>query len=255
MTAERYVPQYRRIEQALRDRIAAMAPGESLPSDAELSVAFGVSRMTARHAMQLLADEGLIVRQPGRGSFLAEPPAHRWANHLLTFSREMERLGRHPSSRLLERAVLPAPPEVARRLRVAPGDPVVRVRRLRCADGVPIALETAVLLGSLAPSLLGADLEAGSLHAAVAAAGTVLRRGTATIGAELAGPEDAAHLGIPAGSALLVERRVILDAGGRAVEATESRYPADRYALDVRFDVDPAPADPLRGPRAAGERP
>lgn len=42
-----------------------------------------------------------------------------------------------------------------------------------------------------------------------------------------------------------IERRVISDAHGRLIEATESRYPADRHALDVRFDVevpDPAPA-------------
>ena len=48
--------------------------------------------------------------------------------------------------------------------------------------------------------------------------------------------------GLRKGDALLVERRVILDTHGRRIEATESRYPADRYALDILFDVESEPA-------------
>ena len=85
---------------------------------------------------------------------------------------------------------------------------------------------------------MGADLEHGSLHEALASAGLHLRRGQATITAEAATPEDVRLLLVQRGAPLLVERRVITDAGGRAVEATESRYPGDRYALDVRFEVE-----------------
>ncbi len=85
---------------------------------------------------------------------------------------------------------------------------------------------------------MAADLEAGSLHEALARSGLHLRRGKATITAEGATPEDARLLGLREGTPLLVERRVIADTHGRPIEATESRYPGDRYALDVRFDVE-----------------
>lgn len=233
-----YVPHHRRIEQVLRERITALQPGDRLPSDAELVAEFGVSRMTARNAMQRLAEEGLVARQPGRGSFVAEPAAHRRTDRLMTFTSEMTRRGRVASSRLLARAIRPSTRAEATALALAPGEPVVEIRRIRLADHEPIALESAVLVASCAPSVLTADLEHGSLHAAITAGGQTLRRGTGTVEAGAATAEDARLLDIRRGDPLLIERRVIVDDRGRRIEATESRYPADRYALDVSFDVE-----------------
>jgi GntR family transcriptional regulator len=109
-----------------------------------------------------------------------------------------------------------------------------------------VAVENAVLVAAAAPHVLGADLEHGSLHEALAAGGFQLRRGSASIVAEPATRDDAALLGVRAGVPLLVERRTIVDGHVRPVEATESRYAGDRYALSVSFEVEsaarPAPA-------------
>jgi GntR family transcriptional regulator len=238
MAATTWLPHYRQIEQVLRARLAAMRPGERLPSDAELCDEFGVSRMTARNAMQRLAEDGLVQRVPGRGTFVLVPPSHRHADRLMAFSHEMRRLGRVPGSRLLAREIRPAGEAQAAALEVPPAAPVVVVRRLRLADAVPIAIETAVLVHRTADVVMAADLESGSLHEALTRAGHHLRRGYATITAEAATSEDASLLGVDAGDPLLVERRVIADVQGQPIEATESRYPGDRYALDVRFDVE-----------------
>ena len=250
-------PQYRQIEQALRERIAALPPGARLPSDAELCAEFGVSRMTARNAMQRLAEDGLITRNPGRGSFVAEPPAHRRANRLMTFTQEMRRAGRVPSSHVLTRVIRPSTPPEAESLGIAPGEPVVHLRRLRLADDEPIALESTVLVGLSANAVMTADLAGGSLHETLGRAGIVLRGGTSTISAAAATPDDARLLEVRIGDPLLVERRVIADGHGRRIEATESRYAADRYGLDVGFDIegpDVEPADTAGGEAADGER-
>ena len=238
MTRLQWTPTYRSIELDLRARLRTMHPGDRLPSDSDLCREFGVSRMTARNAMQRLAEDGLVQRIPGLGSFVVEPPSHRYADRLLAFTHEMRRQGRVPSSRLLAREIRPATDAEAGALQIRPAEPVVTIRRIRKVDGVATAVETAVLVRRTSDVVMGADLETGSLHEALAGAGLHLRRGHATITAEAATADDARLLGVAEGDALLVERRVILDVHGRPVEATESRYPGGRYALDVRFEVD-----------------
>jgi GntR family transcriptional regulator len=235
-----YVPRYYEIEQSLRARVAKLTPGSPLPSDAELCREFAVSRMTARNAVQRLAQQGLVVREPGRGTFVAEPPAHRLANSLLSFSKEMRRQGKLPSSRLLECRLRPPNREETARLRLRNGEQVIEVRRIRLADGVAIAIERAALHPRCASAVLGVDLEGHSLHERLVAAGVGPTRGSATLRAEEANAEDAALLDVRPGAALLVERRLILDRRGLPVELTESRYAADRYALQVDFLVEDA---------------
>lgn len=233
-----FTPRYVEIEHSIRQRLAKLTPGAELPSDAELCEEFGVSRMTARHAMHRLAQEGLVFRVPGRGTFVGEAPTHRRANSLLSFSNEMRRQGRQPSSRVLGRALRAPTREEAMRLQLKDGEKVLWLKRIRLADGHPIAVESARLNHRAAAAVLGADLERESLHTVLVRAGCFPTRGRATITSEPAGADDARWLKMRKGDPMLVERRIILDQQLRPLEFTESRYPADRYALDVDFVVE-----------------
>src|SRR5687767_15766889 len=95
-------PAYVIIERELRKMIRAAQPGDPLPSDAELCERFGVSRMTARQAVQRLANEGLLYRVSGRGTFVAQDPVHRRMNTLLSFTEEMARRGLTARSQILQ---------------------------------------------------------------------------------------------------------------------------------------------------------
>ena len=235
---ETFRPRYREIEHAIRQRLARLKPGAELPSEAQLCDEFGVSRMTARHAIDRLAQEGLVFRMRGRGTFVSEPPTHRRANSLLSFSNEMRRQGRTPSSRLLGRALRAPTRDEAARLQLKDGEKVLWLRRIRLADGHPIAVESTRLHRRTATAVLAADLQGESLHAVLVQAGFPPTRGRATISAEPASADDARWLEMRKGDPMLVERRVIVDQEGRPLEFTESRYPADRYALDVDFVVE-----------------
>ena len=229
-----FVPRYYEIERALRVRIAHLEPHAPLPSDAELVHEFGVSRMTARGAVQRLVQDGLVYRVPGRGTFVADRKAHRSATRILSFTDEMRRKGREPSSRIVEHRERTATD--AERARLG-SDAVVVVRRVRLADDEPVALETAVFPAHVA-SAFEADISGDSLFAALQEAGTVPTAGRAALFAEAATAEDARLLETKKGEPLLVERRLIRDQDGEPLELTESRYVGSRYGLDVDFEVE-----------------
>jgi GntR family transcriptional regulator len=230
-----FVPRYYEIEQSLRERAAALEPHSPLPSEAQLCERFGVSRMTARAAVQRLVQDGLVYRVPGRGTFVAAPRANRTAGHILSFSDEMRRKGRVPSSRVIERRKRRATDDEERRLGVRD---VVVLRRLRLADGKPLALERAVFPGARVSEVLDGDLEHRSLFEALVNAELVPTSGKAALAAEAATAEDARLLRVRKGAPLLVERRLIHDQDGRPLEWTESRYVGSRYGIDVDFVVE-----------------
>jgi GntR family transcriptional regulator len=230
-----FVPRYFEIEQSLRERASSLQPDSPLPSEAQLCEEFGVSRMTARAAVQRLVQEGLVYRVPGRGTFVAASPANRTAGHILSFSDEMRRKGRTPSSRLIDRRHRRANDEEQRRLAASE---VVVLRRVRLADGKPVAVERAVFPADLVGDALDGDLEQRSLFQTLVAAGLVPTTGSATLAAEPATAEEARLLRIRRGAPLLVERRLIHDQDGRPLEWTESRYVGSRYGIDVDFDVE-----------------
>lgn len=227
---------YTEIEKWLRERVLNGAPGDPLPSETELAARFKVSRMTARQAVQNLTIDGLVRRQRGSGTFIAPQPMHRHSGALMNFSTDMRRRGKRASSRLLDARLRTPTAADAEALRLDEGSRVVSLSRLRLADDVPMAIENVALPASCAP-VLAEDLEQGSLHEALHALGRVPTTAHSWIGARTAGAAEARLLDIAPRSALLVERRIILDGEGVPLEHTESAYVADRYVIDVTFRV------------------
>jgi len=227
---------YQEIERWLRRRVLSSAPGDALPSESELAAQFGVSRMTARQAVQNLAAEGLVQRRRGAGTFVTPRPIHRHEGSLMSFTEDMRRRGMKASSRLLEAGLRPASTADLEALRLADGARVVAISRLRLADGVPLAIEHAALPSECA-GVLADDLETGSLHDSMVARGYVPSVSRAWIRARVASGSIAKLLQIPPRSALLVERRIIYDPDGLPLEHTESAYNGDNYAIDAVFSV------------------
>lgn len=239
---DRFIPRYIEIEQAIKTRIARLRPHDPLPSDAELCAEFGVSRMTARNAVQRLVQEGLVYRQAGRGTFVAPTPVDRRIAQLRGFSAEMRARGMAPSSRVIHLALQAGTSEQAAALQQPAGNRVVAVDRVRLADGVPMALERTVLTARCA-GVLDADLANGSLHAALVRQGILPDSGESTVTAELATAEDAELLQVRSGAPLLVERRLIRDAAMVPIEWTQSRYVPELFGLTAQFTVELPPPE------------
>lgn len=222
---------YEEIAGWLRRQCADLTPGTRLPAESELVERFSVSRMTVRHALDLLVKEGLVHRRKGAGTFVAEPALHRPESVLRSFSQDMRRRGLEPASWVL-RAETAIDPRAADRLGLPPDSWLVLIDRVRLASGTPICLERTALPGQFV-EVLEADLESGSLHEALGALGRTMGRASGYVTARLASDQEAGLLELESPSALLVESRLITDGSGRAVEATESAYAASRWVIDT----------------------
>src|SRR5258706_6334197 len=124
--------------------------GEALPSERTLSDAIGVSRITARKAIELLVEQGLIRRARGAGSFIT-PRVEDPLSRLTGFTKKMEQRGFRPDSVWLERDIRAANREEIVHLGLSPGAPVTSLRRLRRADGIVMAVEHSALPASIVP--------------------------------------------------------------------------------------------------------
>jgi GntR family transcriptional regulator len=223
----------RRLRARLAELIAAMSPGEPLPAERDLARDLGVARMTLRRAVDGMVAESLLVRRQGAGTFVAPAKvAHRLSAN--SFSADMRARGLRPGSRTLSSNRFPAGVMLAALLEVPAGAPVLHVRRLRLADGEPMAVEDLHVPGDLVPGLTGTDLEDRSYYELLAERyGHRIASGTQTAEAALTGADDAAVLGIEAGSpAFCFERTCRVD-GGRVAEFVRSIYRGDRYRIMV----------------------
>lgn len=224
-------PRYQEIEAWLTEQCRSLPAGSILPSEVELARQFAVSRMTARQAVQNLALTGRVERRRGSGTFIMPARLHRTDGVLLSFTEDMRRRGMSASSRVLRADVGPSP-EDAIALALPPDAHVVVLERIRLADGTPIALERVRLPGEF-EAVLRADLETGSLHAALRAIGRQIAYARGYITARLATENEAEHFGAVSPTPLLVENRTIFDGANRPVEKTETAYLASRWVVDT----------------------
>ncbi|CAN5556462.1 transcriptional regulator NagR [soil metagenome] len=228
------IPLYMQIEEELRGTIAngELGPLARVPSEAELSNSFGVSRMTARKALDRLVGEGLLFRQPGKGTFVATAKIQHGPSQQLSFSSAMAALGRAVSTKVLEAGVVGAPSNVAQKLGLAHQSPVVFMRRLRSVDGAPAAIHVAYLLPRFAP-LLDEDLS-GSLYGLMATVGSRVEHAADEIEAIAAIGDVARLLKVQPGAPLVFISGVAFSSTMEPLRFTEAVYVGDRF----RFGVD-----------------
>lgn len=221
---------YELIAAYLNELVAAAEPGDRLPSEAELCERFGVSRMTARQAVQLVANEGLIERRRGAGTFVRAHPVPRDLGSPLSFTGSMRSRGMTASSETLEWGDVKPNADEQSALGLEDGEGGYVLERLRMADGTPMAIERVVMPRELALSL-GDDFQNGSLHDAFRVIGRNPTEAHAEVTARRATKRERELLGLPPSGIIISEKRTIYDQMGAPLERTETRYAASRYSF------------------------
>lgn len=226
-------PLYRQLVQRLTQDIRQGVYGvdQALPSERALVDLFGVSRVTARKAIEVLVEQGWVLRRHGAGNFVAPRLVQR-LSQLSSFSEALRQRGYQASSRWLAREVGPATAQECAQLGLASATPIARLERLRLADGVPVALEISALPLRAVPQ---PQLLDGSLYEHLGRVGQTPVRAVQHIRALNADAYMAQQLGLPLASALLWVSRTATLASGAPVEFTVSYCRSDYYDFVVEM--------------------
>jgi GntR family transcriptional regulator len=226
------------------DLIEQLQVGNAIPSERQLSVDLGVSRLTLRAALDELVREGYLVRRRGAGTFVSEPKVAQELT-MTSFTDDIRRRGMSPGSKTLDLNVVPAGARLGRILHVSPAEPVVVAKRLRLADRDAMAIEELHVRESLVPGLSARDLEEGSFYELLRERyGIVIVDGLQTIEATVTGGDESIALGVPLHSPAFLFERVTRAESGEVVEYVRSIYRGDRYRVVTELS---GPAASSRG--------
>lgn len=198
---------------------------EALPSERALCDMLSVSRVTARKAIDVLCERGLLARRHGSGTYIT-PRLEQPLSRLSGFSEALRLRGFAAGSRWLERSLGAALPDELAALALPPDARVARLRRLRTANGVVMAIETSTIPARHMPD---PGAMGDSLYDYLEARGAVPVRALQHIRAVNANAEQAHVAGLAVGAAMLQVTRVSYLECGAPVELTHSYCRSDYY--------------------------
>jgi GntR family transcriptional regulator len=240
MAAPLPLPKYHRIYLVLREQLHEGRFAAGLPGELALMQRFGVARVTVRRALEQLAGEGLISREPGRGTRPVNQHPGAAANepmrtHLTGLLENLVSMGLRTSVKVLEVATVTASEGVAAALALSQGDPVQKAIRVRSTRAGPLSHITTYVPADVARRFGRRELSRKPILLLLEESGVKVGRAVQTISARLADAEVAGHLDVAVGSALLAVRRLIYDEQERPVQWLHGLYRPDRYEYEMQL--------------------
>lgn len=218
-------PLYQQVREHLVQRITEghWLPGEMLPSEIMLADEFGVSQGTVRKALDALTAENVVVRQQGKGTFVATHTPQRELFHFFHLVNAARVRQMPTTSRLLSCRQRRAERDELARLRLAGNAHVVEIRRVRDLGGRPVIFERITVPAKMFPGLAENDALPNELYQLYEESyGVTIHKALEEIRAVAANRDAARHLGVPQGTPLLAIERIAEALDGAPVELRTS---------------------------------
>lgn len=230
-------PRYQAVKAHILERIrsGAWGPGDRISSEHELVAELGLSRMTVNRALRELAEEGLLLRVAGVGSFVAEPKAQSALLAVSSLAEEIRGRGHEHRCDVLRVVRESATMEVAAALGLSTGSSVFHALCVHRENGVPVQIEDRYVNPQAAPAFADQDfrdLQPGEYLLREVPLDEVEH----VVDAVASTPEEAELLGIRSGAPCLVLTRRTWT-GALPVTFVRCIHPGTRYRLGTRFRV------------------
>ena len=228
-------PLHEQVADYVREKVYAQEWGvnEPIPSEHELSELLGLSRGTVKKGVRQLVDEGLLVQQRGRGTFVTRPVMARSASgHLLSFAEAMGEQGISHVTRVVTQEVRQASALCARQLRIAPGTDFLYLERVRMVAGQPVMYIESHLNLSVCPGLEKADFTQEAVFAAIErTSGQAMGRSEVAYSARVAGGRRGELLACDKLAPVLQMEQLVHLEDGTPVEWGSVWLPANRCVI------------------------
>lgn len=223
--------QARLVADVVRHQIHAGGYQHGLPTESELAAEFLVSRNAVREALAVLKAEGLIDREPKIGTHVAIRKYDHGLDALVGLKETFKGYG-EIRNEVRATMTVTAPPSVAHKLRLHPGEPVVFVERLRYLGDLPLSLDMTYLARDIGEAVIEHSLETNDVFSLIELV-TAQRLGHAGVAVEsvTADAHSAAILQVPENAALLLLERLTHLDDGRPVDLEYIRMRGDRITL------------------------
>lgn len=242
---------YRAIADVLREHIdsGSLPPGSKVPSENELMSTHGVEQPTARRALEVLKNEGLIIARRGSGTFVREFRPYRrrsparlaesgWgAGQSIWKTDNAERQSRVDQIEVTSEA---PPDRVVRVLELAENEEVVVRRRRYLVDDVPVQLATSYYPARLAKGtpIEKEDTGPGGVYARLADLGHKPVRFREELRSRMPRDTEARRLELAQGTPVILVVRTAFTGAEQAVEVNEMTLDASSYILEYGFMAD-----------------
>lgn len=238
-------PAYLKVYETLKSAIRqSYAPGDFLPPEPQLEEGFGVSRITVRRAVQMLAADGLVTVRQGRGTMVTVPDSARASNPITSTTEILVQAGYHVKTLDTHIDTVIPDASVLKNLWLTEDTPVTRLQRIFVGNGRPFSIVTNYINTALVPDLQKHKRELGSLYQLLETHYRLsLDNATDDITAVGASLEQARTLNIPIGSPLIHIRR-ILYSQNRPVSCSDMLADAARCKFRVFLSGRPACEEP-----------
>lgn len=231
------IPYHYQLRELIRDEITTgrWGVGDRLPSERELCDIFKLSRTPVREAIDALVKEGLLQRQKGRGTFVAEPKImEKWLESPEGFTDSISKQGYQVETRVLTFTLVPAPHKVSLELRLSSDEPVFILDRVRSILNEPILLVTSYIPKKICPTLLNHDFTRNSLYRTLRESyGIYIAGAKRCLEAVLANESESEFLNVSPGAPLMLIESTSYLKDGTPVEYFKARHRGDRTRFQV----------------------
>ncbi|WP_339179977.1 GntR family transcriptional regulator [Oceanobacillus sp. FSL W7-1293] len=227
------IPLHVQLKQKIEQNIYNDRYTYKIPSERELMGEYYVSRSTVRQSIQQLVLEGILMKKPGKGTFVAVSTINDWLGSLSSTSENMEKMGMTPGAKLITSQEI----ELFGRLKEVTGlEKAHHFKRIRFANDIPMGIERHYYPVSLGKKLAQFNLDQEAFYELLERELKVKTfQAEQEIRAGISMASDSELLHIPEGSSIMIAERKITDKNGGFVEFERAFYRADMYSFKIKL--------------------